>query len=74
MCVVSLSPSVFMVFVVTKNQRYDFSLSDSLADLEMDLSKKAWPAEVLQIPDGSTESLQTFFDPEKAILVYGKSG
>jgi hypothetical protein len=72
-CVVALSPTVFMVFVVTKNRKYDFSLSDALADLEMELAQKSWPAEVLQIPDGSTESLQTFFDPEKAILVYERA-
>jgi hypothetical protein len=73
-CFVTLHPGPFMVFVVTKNRRYDFSLSDSLTDLEMKLFEKNWPAEVLQIPDGSQESLQTFFDTEKAFQVHGNAG
>ena len=55
------------------HQRYDFELSDPLSDFEMELYKDGWPCEILQIPDGSSETLETFFDTEKSIQVYGKS-
>ena len=70
---VVLMPNYFQVFVVTKSHRYDFELSDPLSDFEMELFKNGWSCEVLQIPDGSYETLETFFDTEKSIQVYGQS-
>lgn len=61
------------VFVVAKSKRYDFELSDPLSDFEMNLYQNDWPCEILQIPDGSYETLETFFDTEKSIQVYGQS-
>ncbi|MCC7424979.1 MAG: hypothetical protein IT428_32305 [Planctomycetaceae bacterium] len=63
--------SHLQVFVVTRLPRYDFTLSQALSDLETRLFEKSWPCDVLQIPDGSMESVQTFFDPERSIQVYG---
>jgi hypothetical protein len=72
-CYVVPGTACINVFVVTAGARYDFDLSDAVADLEMELFEKKWPADVLQIPDAGAESLQTFFDPERAIQVYGES-
>src|SRR5690349_18750065 len=72
-CYVVPGTACINVFVVTAGARYDFDLSDAVADLEMALFEKKWPADVLQIPDAGAESLQTFFDPERAIQAYGDS-
>lgn len=68
---VALTSQHLQVFVVSRLGRYDFSLSDDVSDLESELFEKNWPCEIVQIPAGSIESLQTFFDPERSIEVYG---
>jgi hypothetical protein len=72
-CYVVPGSAWISVFIVTSAPGYDFDLSDAVADLEMALFEKKWPADVLQIPNAGPESLQTFFDREKAIQVYGNS-
>lgn len=69
-CYVPFSPEL-TVYVVTQANRYDFTLSDSLSDLEMDLFTRGWPVDVRQIPFGPKEVLNTFFDPAGSIQVYG---
>ena len=66
-------PNHFQVFVVAKSDRYDFQLSDPLSDFEMEMYKNDWPCEMLQIPDGTYETLETFFDAKNSIQVYGQS-
>jgi hypothetical protein len=58
------------VFIVGRSERFDFGLSDLIADLEQDRSATSWPCDILQIPSGSPEELRTFFDPGRSILVY----
>src|SRR5688572_8763935 len=49
-CFVPFPTSHLTVFVITRATRYDFSLSDDLADLDMELFQRNWPAEILQLP------------------------
>ncbi|HUY32074.1 MAG TPA: hypothetical protein VMV69_04780 [Pirellulales bacterium] len=62
------------VFVVTQSAQYDFGLSEAVAELEFSLFEKNWPSDINQIPAGSMEDLQTFFDPAASIQVYGNPG
>lgn len=73
-CYVPFPTDHARVFVVTRSQSYDFTLSEDLTDLEMDLFDKQWPCEILQIPDGPRCHLQSFFGPAASIQVYGNSG
>src|SRR5487761_1237910 len=63
-CYVPFPNDHVRVFVVRRSNRYDFTLSDDLSDLEMDLFEKQWPSEIIQVPRGY---LVTFFDPAAAI-------
>ena len=65
---------MLQAFVVTKSPRFDFSLSEDISALEAELFERQWPCEVLQVPHGGIETLQTFFDPERSIQVYGDAG
>jgi hypothetical protein len=66
----SLGGKCIKVFVVSEAARFDFDLSDSIADLEMKLADDGWPCDILQIAAGEPEELQVFFDPEESIQVY----
>lgn len=70
-CFVPFPKDHVKVFVVRRSQTYDFTLSDDLSDLEMDLFEKQWPSEILQIPRGYLES---YFDPGASIQIYGNGG
>lgn len=70
-CYVPSASPHLTVFVITRAGRYDLALSDTLSDLEFALFQMNWPAEVLQLPAGTIESLQSFFDPSSSIQVYG---
>ena len=59
------------VFIVAKSAKFDFQLSDAIADLEVELDEARWPCDVLQIASGGPEQLQVFFDPEQSIQVFG---
>lgn len=67
-CYVPFPRDHLQVFVVSLAGKYDFSLSDDLAALEMDLYEKNWPSDINQVPIGSQS---TFFDPAASIQVYG---
>ena len=71
-CYLTLTGQVMMGFVVSASRSYDFDLSDPVADLEFQLYQDNWPIEVIQIPNGDPDTVQTFFDPERSILVYGQ--
>lgn len=67
-----LSSGVCMkVFVVARSEVFDFDLSDAIAELEMELHRKKWPCDILQVSAGSLEELQAFFNPEQSIQVFG---
>lgn len=67
-CYVPIPRDHLQVFVISRAGKYDFSLSDDLAALEMDLFEKNWPSDINQVPLGSQS---TFFDPTASIQVYG---
>lgn len=60
-------------FVVPISDRMDFSLSDELAQLELELHQEFQNCrcEVRQIPGKTYDALGTFVDLEKAIVLYG---
>lgn len=58
------------VFIVTNSAKFDFQLSDAIADLEVELDEARWPCDILQIGSGGPEQLQVFFDPEQSIQVF----
>lgn len=70
-CYVPFPRDHLQVFFVSSASKYDFSLSDDLSALEMDLYEKNWPSDINQIPLGSQS---TFFDPTASIQVYGDTG
>lgn len=70
-CYVPFPRDHLQVFVVSSAGKYDFSLSDDLAALEMDLFEKNWPSDINQVPFGSQ---LTFFNPTASIQVYGDTG
>jgi hypothetical protein len=59
------------VFVVNGSARFDFNLSDSIADLELELADAGWPCDILQIASGTPEEIRAFFDPAQSIQVFG---
>jgi hypothetical protein len=59
------------VFMVSKSPKFDFVLSDAIADLELNLSGLGWPCDILQIRSGGPEELRAFFAPEQSIQVCG---
>jgi hypothetical protein len=70
-CHLSLASRPMTLLVVSQSTKYDFSLSDPAADLEMELFKMNWPVEVLHVPNGSPESLRSLFDPAQSVSMYG---
>ncbi|HEX7449599.1 MAG TPA: hypothetical protein VF306_18725 [Pirellulales bacterium] len=70
-CYVPFPVQSLEVFVISRSERYDFSLSDAVTSLEFELYKKRWPSDVKQIPSGTISDLETFFDPASSIQIYG---
>jgi len=58
------------VFVVAKSARFEFALSDSIAELEAELLKINWPCDILQVASCAPDELRVFFDPEQSIQVF----
>lgn len=73
-CYVPFSRDHLRVFVARRSRTFDFSLSDDLTDLEMDLFDKQWPADINQIPNGPATTLAAFFKPAESIQVYANGG
>jgi hypothetical protein len=63
--------STLKVFIVARSPKYDFTLSDPIADLELELDRKGWPSDIVQLSAGSVEDLYAFFDYPESIQVYG---
>jgi len=59
------------VFIVTKGG-YNVQLGEEISKLELDLANMEWSCDVLQIPDGDDEELQTFFNPDRAVQIYAQ--
>jgi len=68
---IPVSGSCIKVFVVSNSSKFDFALSDLIADLELDFCKNGWPCDILQIGSGEPDELRAFFAPEQSIQVCG---
>lgn len=71
-CYLPLPTGHIQAFVVTKLTRFDFELSEEIADLERALAKAGWRVGVFQLPKVDDRSLATFFNPEGALEVYAQ--
>lgn len=60
------------VFMVGSSPAYDFDLGRELAALELQLADAGWHVNVLQLPAGAAEDIQTYFHTEGAIEVYAQ--
>lgn len=60
------------VFVVGKNEQYDFDLVSELAQMDIKLQANQWNAICHQLPAGDLDTLATFFDPSKALEIYAQ--
>lgn len=70
-CYVPFPRGHLRVFVVSRSATYDFSLSDEITALEMDLFQKHWASDVNQVPLTSAADLEALFSPTASIQVYG---
>lgn len=72
-CFVALpkGPSL-KTFLVTKGG-YNQILGQDISRLELELEDKDWPTDIVQIPSGDEEELQTFFQPEDSLLIYAQA-
>ncbi len=61
------------VFVRRTAQKFDFALSDSIADLEMVLENAGWPCNILQLGPVTSDDVPTLFNSSQSIRVYGDS-
>lgn len=72
-CFVSWGEGGLTVFVITSKEDYHFGLDDDLhaLDLRLDEIYPECPAEILQLPNGSAEELNSFFSPARSMQAYG---
>ena len=72
-CYIPVSPTAgcIKVFVVTASAKFDFELSDLIAELELEMDRKTWNCDILQVGVFDQTGLETFFDPQNSIMVYG---
>jgi hypothetical protein len=71
-CYVPLVPvgRVMKVYVVRRSPKFDFALSDAIAELESQLMSAGWTCDVLQTGPASPKELQQYFDSENSLRVY----
>lgn len=72
-CFVSWGEGGLTVFVITTKDEYHFDLDDDLHALDLRLASvyPECPAEILQLPNGSAEELNSFFSPVRSVQAYG---
>ena len=59
-------------YVVGKSEEYDFALAAELAELDLSFWDHGWPISIHLIPNAEdVEILCNFFDPERALQIYG---
>lgn len=68
-----LSGEQIKVLMVRRSPKFDFALSDSIADLETVFQQADWPCDILQAAPDSPGELQALFDAHGSINVYGNS-
>jgi len=71
-CYLPVPVGHLQVFIIGVSRKYDFELGKDIAGLELQLFDAGWRVNVLQIPHGDEEDLQTFFDVEGALQVYAQ--
>jgi hypothetical protein len=59
----------FRLYAVARSKEYDFELTKSLTNLSIELSDAGLDLGVSQVPDGTPEELQAFFDPAAALAL-----
>jgi len=71
-CYSAFQDHQLMFFFVPKVGRYDFDLSDKLADLDIDLVTRfeEFHCETLQIPAATSDTLSTFINTTEAQQLY----
>jgi hypothetical protein len=69
-CYLVLRPGEIVVYVVGKEQIFDFSLMRNLSALTAQLIEKDWPIEGNLLPASTPEQLTAFVDPREAILCF----
>jgi len=58
-------------YVLTHTERYDFDLAEELAALDLSPGRAGRPISVHQVPRSDDTDLSHFFDPERALQIYG---
>jgi len=61
------------VFVIGATGCYDFELGNDISLFALRLENEGWSSNILQIPDGEDEDLQTFFKPENSLEIYAQA-
>jgi len=61
------------VFLLTAGPEYRFDFDDLVSELDIELARrfKNCPSGVTHFPDTPSEPLSSFFDPSKALQLYG---
>jgi hypothetical protein len=70
----AFSPEGLHLFILTRGPGYRFDFDDAVSDLDIKLAERfpRCPTEFLQLPEVPIESLTSFFDPGKALQLYGE--
>jgi hypothetical protein len=66
----STTGNCIKIYVVARSDKFDFELSDCIADLESKLFDDGWNCDILQIAAGSEEQLSSFFDVDRSLQIY----
>lgn len=73
-CYIPLPMGSIQVFLVSSSPRFNFTLAEEIADLELKLANNGWNVAIIQLPKADEASLATFFNPDGALEVYAKRG
>jgi hypothetical protein len=65
-----LSNKFVKVFVVRRQPKFDFTLSDAITDLDGKLIRDGWSSDVLQVGPGTREKLSQRFDVDNSFQVF----
>jgi hypothetical protein len=73
-CYIAATSEGLRLFVVTSGADYRFELDDAITDFELRLRQiyPMCPVAIYQMPDASSEALQSFFSLERSYQIYGQ--
>jgi hypothetical protein len=69
-CYAIFSPTEVLLFVIGKEDPYDFTLGGELAEFTADLLAADWPVQATLLPSATPEELTAFFDAGEAVLLF----